>query len=67
MNINDYCCTENSDEYLQIKSYIAQNGAEFETTDTTQALEYFKSLRPEFGPLYIINENGLYQFIMTTS
>lgn len=64
MNIDDYCSLEGTDDYLEIKQLISLNGSEFESNDVQLATDYFNSLDPQNGPVYIIKENGTFQFII---
>ena len=69
MNIDDLCAKEGSEEYLQIKNYILQQGSDFETNDSIVALEYLskvqnhKDAHAAFGGMYVIKQNNIYQFI----
>ena len=64
MNIDDYCTLEGTDDYLEIKQLISLHGAEFESDDVQLATDYFNSLDPKNGPVYIIKENATFQFII---
>jgi hypothetical protein len=77
MNIDDFCTNEGCDEYLQIKNYILQNSACFETKDAVVATKYLNEIESYkkgmslnnkitqigFDGLYVIKENDIYQFI----
>ncbi|MGX5203466.1 hypothetical protein [Aliikangiella sp. IMCC44632] len=67
MDVNDYCCDKDSEEYAQVKSYIKENGTDFETTDRQKANQYLLSLSSRYGPVYIVKDKDLYQFICPAS
>jgi hypothetical protein len=64
MNLEDYCSLGGSDEYLQVKNYISKYGADFESSNLQLATDYLNSRSPRNGPVYIIEDSGIYQFIM---
>lgn len=77
MDINVYCSDKGSEEYLQVQNYISQNGSDFETNDALIAEEYLNKINTNksgvtsnckdsnqvFDGLYVIKQNGIYQFI----